>query len=112
MPKRMLAEHSEPGYFIELSDSFEYTLRHLTWDRVNSLAKEVLDFCAGLSPESGRALSKFHIEAPGEVGCLPPCLSALEPVEEELVKEAIEKANKEKGLSLRLYRASSTNSLT
>lgn len=102
MPKRMLAEHSEPGYFIELSDSCEYTLRHLTWEKVQGLSEELLNFCAEISPEMRPILAGFHVETPGEAGCLPPCLSTLEPVDEDLVKAVTEKINQQKGLRLRL----------
>lgn len=102
MPERMLSEHSEPGYFIELADSLESTLRHMTWERAQALSREVLDFFAEVAPESLPALSGFHLETPGQAGCFPPCLSTLEPVEEGPVKEAVERINREKGLRLRL----------
>jgi len=98
----MLSEHSEPGYFIELADSLESTLRHMTWERAQALSREVLDFFAEVAPESLPALSGFHLETPGQAGCFPPCLSTLEPVEEGPVKEAVERINREKGLCLRL----------
>lgn len=85
MPRRILAEHSEPGYYIELSHNFEYTLRHLTWQKVQTLSEELLDFCAEVSPAMRCVLAGFHLETPGQAGCLPPCLSTLEPVDEDLV---------------------------
>ncbi|MBC7340641.1 MAG: hypothetical protein H5U04_12475 [Firmicutes bacterium] len=102
MPRRILAEHSEPGYYIELSDNFEYTLRHLTWQKVQTLSEELLDFCAEVSPAMRSVLAGFHLETPGQAGCLPPCLSTLEPVDEDLVEELTEKINQQKGLRLRL----------
>lgn len=68
--KRVAVEHSEPGYVIDLSDSLEYTLRHLSWERVEELARELAEFAKDLP--GGEALGVFHLEAPGETGTGAP----------------------------------------
>lgn len=99
--KRIIVEHSEPGYVIGLSDSLEFTLRHLSWERAGDLARELLEFAKGFP--GGEALAAFHLETPGEAGRIPPCLATLADVDESAVKAVVAAARERLGLPFEFY---------
>jgi hypothetical protein len=94
--KRVAVEHSEPGYVIEFSDSLEFTLRHLSWERARGLARELLEFAKGFP--GGEVLQAFHLETPGEAGRMPPCLATLADVDENAVRAVVAAARERLGL--------------
>lgn len=80
--RQLVVECSDPGLVIYLAEEFEHVLRHVGFERAQSLSQQLGDLARELGPEFARTWQGFRLEVPNDGG-RPPSFGKREWSDEE-----------------------------
>ena len=89
--RQLLVECSDPGLVVTLAEEFENVLRHIDFERAQSLQGRLNDLARELGTEFDQAWRGFRLEVPNDGGA-PLSFGNRDRVDEEKIKQLLSKA--------------------